>query len=193
MLQTHLLSTLNDMNPPRSDDLVAIGVITRARGIRGEVKVKPLTDFPDRFNTIDHVTLEMPDGSVSSHEVDFSRLVSGSVIMKITGYDDRNAAELLKGSYISVTLAETVPLDQDTYYVFDIEGMDVFDHSANRVGKIVRVEQYPANDIIVVSTEYGEIMIPAVKRYVTDVDKDTNRIIVNLPDNWPTFPGEVKK
>ena len=193
MLLTHLPSALNEMNAPLSDELIAIGVIARARGIRGEVKVKPLTDFPDRFNGLERILLEMPDGSVESRELELSKFAGGNVILKMTGVDDRNAAEKLKGSYVCVTQAETVPLEEDTFYIFDIEGMDVFDLSENRVGSIARVEQFPANDVIVVGATAGEIMIPAVKRYVIDVDKDRNRIIVDLTDVFADSPRRGKE
>ena len=183
----------NEMDSPGSEKQVVIGVITRARGIRGEVNVKPLTDFPGRFNDLDHITLEMTDGSVGEYKLERSRFVNGTVIIKISGVDDRNVAESLKGSYLCVPLTETVPLEEDTYYIFDLEGMDVCDLEGNRIGNILRVEQYPANDVLVIDTTASEIMIPAVKHYVLDVDKAGNRIVVDLPDDLVASSAEVRK
>jgi len=98
----------------------------------------------------------------------------------------------LRGAYVCVTLGRVAPLDSNSYYIFDLEGMDVFDSSNNNIGIVKRVEQYTANDVIVVESETEEVLIPAVKEFVVGIDIEAKKLKVNLPVGLPVYPKMVK-
>lgn len=173
------------MSRSRSGKLVVIGRVSKAKGIRGYVHVVPLTDFPERFNDLDRVWLEMPDGTVHQRTVEHSSHNGSATVVKLDGIDDRTEAETLRGAYINVDRDDLVELEPDTFFVFDIEGLDVVGTDGVSIGQVERVEQYPANDVLIIVTKDGEMMVPAVKRFVVDIDTVNRRITVDLPDGLP--------
>lgn len=171
--------------------MVAIGKITKPHGIRGEINIHYLTDFPERFYDLDSLTIEKPDGSIALFGVERIKLEHETAKVKLRGVDDRNAAELLRGSYISVSADETVELDSDQFYIYDLIGLQVFDTNDILIGTIKDIEQYPANDVLVVATSDGPVMIPAVKAFMTQIDVEAGRMTVTLPDGL--LPGADSK
>ncbi len=187
-MKPHPAPSANNMSRMRPGMLIVIGRIAKARGIRGDVHVAPLTDFPERFNDLDRVWLEMPDGSVVQRTVSHSSHNGSTTVLKLDGIDDRTEAETLRGAYISVDSTDLVELETDTYFVFDLEGLDVVGADGVNIGRVERVEQYPANDVLVVGTKDGQVMVPAVKNFVIDIDTVKRRITVDLPDGLPLIP-----
>ncbi len=176
------------MSPSNTDKLIAIGRVIKARGLRGELKIKPLTDFLKRFACLDTVKVELKNGQVMPFEVESARINGGIVIIKLKGIDSRDAADALRGAYISVTLDEVVPLDEDSFYIFELEGMDVYDTRGERIGTVIRVEKYPANDVLVVETKTTHIMIPAIKKFVIDIDIKKRQLTVDISEGLPVYP-----
>ena len=168
--------------------LVAVGRIIKARGLRGELKFELLSDFSERFGSLDSVFLELKNGSVKSFDVEDASIRGQTAIIKLKGVDDRETADALRGAYISVAVDEVVPLEVDSFYIFDLEGMDVFTQNREKIGKVVSVEQYPANDVLVVESEIDRIMIPAIKEFIISVDVHCKRLTVDIPEGLPTYP-----
>ena len=104
------------------------------------------------------------------------------------GIENRDAAETLQGLYLSVSMNETVPLEENSFYIFELEDMEVFESDGRRIGSVIRVEQYPSNDVLVVGTETEDLMIPAVKEFVKRIDADKRQIIVGLLEGLPSYP-----
>ena len=171
-----------------NDALVTIGRIIKAYGLRGEIKAESLSNISGRFKSLSDITLELKSGECVQLEVEYTRMSGDIVILKLSGIDDREAAEKLNGAYISVTLDKVAPLNEYSYYIFDLEGMDVFDVNNTKIGSVIKVEQYPANDVIIVAKETEEVMIPAIKEFIVGVDIKEKKITVNLPDGLPTYP-----
>ena len=170
------------------DTLVTIGRVIKAHGLYGEVKVEPLSNISKRFKIVRKITLELKSGELIQFDVEHSRIIGFNVILKLNGKDNREEAEKLRGAYVYVTLDRIAPLDKNSYYSFDLEGLEVFDSSNKKIGIVKRVEQYPANDIIVVENETEEILIPAIKEFVVGVDIEAKKLTVNLPEGLPTYP-----
>lgn len=147
---------------------LCIGVIVKAQGIRGEVKVQPLTDDPRRFTALETVYLD--DRGTRSLQVQSARAAAGWAYLKIAGVDDRDAAETLRGTRLYVDRAHAVSLEADTYFVVDLIGCDVVDLSGARVGEIADVLQPGGNDVYVVKGPGGERLIPAIRQVVRAVD-----------------------
>ncbi len=176
------------MERSNSDTLVAIGRVVKARGIRGELRVKLLSDFPERFEELKCVKLEFKNGEIKSFEIEKTKIAGHFVIVKLKGIESRDAAETLQGLYLSVSMDETIPLEENSFYIFELEGMEVFESDGRRIGSVIRVEQYPSNDVLVAGTETEDLMIPAVKEFVKKIDVDKRQIIVSLPEGLPSYP-----
>lgn len=191
MLKEKLEKTLKSKwHTLKHDTLVTIGRVIKARGLYGEVKVKRLSNISDRFKSIREITLELESGELIQFDVEYSRISGVNVILKLTGIDNREEAEKMIGAYVDVTLDNVAPLDNYSYYIFDLEGLEVFDSNNKKMGIVKRVEQYPANDVIVVENETEEVLIPAVKEFVVGVDVKAKKLTVNLPEGLPIYPKE---
>lgn len=152
-------------------DFVAIGKIMKPRGIRGEAFLLPLTDFPERFDDLDAVRVESPDGAFSSLDVAYVRAYGPRTAIKFQGIDTPEEVGRLRGHFVLVTHDAVHPLPEDAFYVFQIEGLPVETASGQRVGQVVEVLSYPANDVYVVDRNGEDVLIPAVREFVR-VDKD---------------------
>ncbi len=175
------------METEHSDKLVAVGRIIKSRGLEGEFKVKPLTDFIQRFEKLYSVKVELPGGEIKSFEVEKASLRDNIVLVKLKGIDSRDAADTLRGLYLLVARNELFPLDDDSFYIFDLEGMEIVD-SEGPIGSVKRIERYPANDVLIVETDTEDIMIPAIKEYVKEVNLEKKQITVDLPEGLPSYP-----
>ena len=178
----------NEKHTLQNDALVIIGRIIKAYGLRGEIKAESLSNISGRFKSLSDITLELKSGEFVKLEVEYARMSCDIVILKLSGIDDRDTAEKLNGAYISVTLDKVAPLNESSYYIFDLEGMDVFDVNDTKIGSVIKVEQYPANNVIIVAKETEDVMIPAIKEFIVSVDIKEKKITVNLPDGLPTYP-----
>lgn len=152
-------------------DFVAIGKIMKPRGIRGEAFLLPLTDFPERFDDLDAVRVESPDGAFSSLDVAYVRAYGPRTAIKFQGIDTPEDVGRLRGHFVLVTHDAVHPLPEDAFYVFQIEGLPVETASGQMVGQVVEVLSYPANDVYVVDRNGEDVLIPAVREFVR-VDKD---------------------
>lgn len=160
-----------------AEELVKIGQITSPHGVKGEVRVYPLTDFPERFKTLRRVLLG-PDARPTG--VRFEGMVKNMVILSFDGITDRDQAEKLRLQYVQVPKSEVHPLPPGHYYVFDLLGLDVVDPEGKLLGKLVDVTtDSPAHDIYVVETAPRKrYMVPAVKRFVKAIDLEAGQVVV---------------
>jgi 16S rRNA processing protein RimM len=167
---------------------VTIGRITKSRGLRGELWVEPFTDDISRFKKLKSVILEKTDGSFLQVELEEAKIQKGSVVLKILGVDDRTSADSLCNSYITVNSEELEELEEGSYYIFELQGIDVFDQSEVPIGKVIRVEEYPSNAVLVIASDTEEILLPAVKEFIVSVDTGNRRLTVRLPEGLPVYP-----
>lgn len=158
-------------------DLIRIGQITGAHGVRGEVRVYPLTDFPERFTNLRRALLGPEARPVG---VRFRGTVRNLVILALEGVTDRNQAEALRRQYLMIPRSEVYPLPEGHYYIFDLIGLDVVDPEGRPLGKLVDVDRNsPVHDLYVVETAPGKrYMVPAVREFVRSIDLAAGRIVV---------------
>ena len=173
------------------DRLVAIGRVIKAHGLRGEVRVEQLSNVTGRFEFLDEVTLELKNGECFHYDVEYTKIKGVYAIFKLNGIDNRDDAELLRGAYVNVSHERVAPLDDNSYYAFDLECMEVFDSSNKKIGFVKRVEHYPANDVIVIEKKDEDIMIPAIREYIIDVNIKAKKLTVNIPEGLPAYPNRV--
>ena len=108
---------------------IKLGQIVTAVGIKGEVKVYPYTDIPERFEEIDSLMIESKTAKING-----VRYMKNMVILRLEGVDDRNAAEALRGKNLFIDRKDMWEMPEDTYLVKDLLGMTVMDPEGNRVG-----------------------------------------------------------
>ncbi|MBP2653157.1 MAG: rimM [Firmicutes bacterium] len=163
------------------NSLITIGKIVAPHGVRGDVRVIPLTDFPERFQTMKYVLLD--DGrKLGIKEVKYHKQF---VLLSFIGLSDRNAVEELKGKIIKVTREELVALPEGHYYTFDIIGLAVYDETGTFLGIVKEVMPTGSNDVYIVEAEnQHSIMIPALKDVVKIIDLQSKRMTVKLQEEW---------
>ena len=156
-----------------------VGVVTKPHGIKGELRVFPTTENPERFKLL--VGHEVTVGN-DSREIVGAKVTKGMAVVRFRGIDDRNSAEGLLGQKIYISDALALPLSEDMYYERDIIGMGVYDEFGNRLGEIEKILSSPANDVYVVKPEKGKAyMFPAVKEIVLDVSPEDRKMTVRMP------------
>ncbi len=184
---------MKKLNKTCSDDsqnaeYVAVGRVTGPRGLKGEVKVKIISNVSGRFQYLDVVSVEYKNGNIEDYEVVYTKNIGKAVVIKFTGVDDRNGAEVLSGAFIRVHRESVAQLEDDSYYIFDLEGMEVFDAGNAKIGTVTLVETMPANDLIYIENESEEIIVPAVKDFITGIDTQAKRMTVKIPEGLPRYP-----
>lgn len=159
-------------------ELIAIGQITSPYGIRGEVKVYPLTDFPERFNTTGSVFVCKED-VCQVYQIEKVRFLKGMVVIQFGECTTRQDAEALRNAYLKVERQRLVKLPPGHYYVHEIIGLGVQDTSGCFLGTVGDVLRTGSNDVYVVQRSGGEdILVPATKEIVRGIDLKAGRITI---------------
>jgi 16S rRNA processing protein RimM len=164
-----------------TDTLIAIGKAVAPHGVRGDVRVMPLTDFPDRFRTLKEVILD--DGRRLA--VESAKYHQQFVLLKFKGLDDRDAAQTLRGKLLKVGRQDLVKLPAGQYYTFDIIGLKVYDEEGAFLGEVTDVLATGANDVYITEKEGAKpLLIPALKEVVREIDVPGGRMVVKLQEEW---------
>ncbi len=166
---------------PAPEDLVAIGRVLRPHGLRGELRLQVLTDFPERFEDTEEVWLVPPQGPARIHTVEGVRYHTKVLLLKVSGIDDPETAAGFRGWLVSVPQSELVELEPDEYWHFQLEGLEVRDEAGNVLGRLVEVLSTPGHDLYTVRGADSETLIPAVAEYVRSVNLDTGVMVVRPP------------
>jgi 16S rRNA processing protein RimM len=148
---------------------VAIGLITGMFGIRGELKVHPLTDFPERF--LETTAIYVGD-TLIQRRVLGARLHQRAVLLRLEGVETANDAEALRNEKLYIPASDLVALPADQYYLHDLIGLRVVHVDGTALGVVRDVIQSAANDLLVIrSARTGQdVLLPAVKAFVKVVD-----------------------
>lgn len=163
--------------------LVAIGKIIKVHGIMGELKIEPLTNIQGRFGYLNDVVIECPDGLKINSVVQYYKEYVNHILIKFRNIDSRNDAEKLLGAYLLVEPENVSAIDENKFYIFDIIGLDVVSFpDGEKIGYVKRVDEYPANAVIIVEKDSKEIMIPFIGDYIKGVYLDRKKIEVVIPE-----------
>lgn len=181
------------MNKPLKPELpgewVGVGEVLTTNGIRGELKVLPLTDEPSRWEELTRVYGCTPEKTWELH-VETVRYFRQYVIVKFCEISEMTVAGTLRGSWLWIPKAERKPLPPDRFYTDDLLKMVVFDEHGKHLGVIDQVLPTGANDVFVVKSNGREILLPALKTVVLQVDLAQNCMTVRIPpglledDEW---------
>lgn len=154
-----------------------VGVITTTHGLRGGIKVLPMTNNADRFKKLEWVYLE---GSSEKWLIKDVKIRPKDVVLLLEGIDSIEEAEPLRGKYLLTDENQRQTLEEDQHYVADLIGMQVCLLNGELVGSLVQVIPTGAHDIYVVKSIDGkkEWMIPAVKAFIKDIILEESKILI---------------
>lgn len=159
-----------------------VGAISSTHGVRGEVKVFPTTDDVKRFKRLKEVILDTGKEELTL-EIEGVKFFKQFVILKFKGYDNINDIEKYKGKSLYVTRANAVKLRKDEYFIADLQGLTVVDEEEQVLGTLRDVMETGANDVYIIDmTDGREVLIPAIKECILQVDIEAGKIKVHMMD-----------
>ena len=162
-------------------DYLAVGKIVNTHGIRGELRVIPMTSDISRFDYLLYTWIRV-DGKLKEYRVSKVRYHKQFVLVKLQGFDSMTDAEALKGCELLVDRQNARPLEEDEYFICDLIGMKVYEED-RLLGELTEVLETGSNDVYVVTGEdKKEILVPALKQVVTLVDLKNKSMQVKLPE-----------
>ena len=162
--------------PEEPWDLV-IGRVMAPFHNRGEVRVRPETDFPHRFHHLAQVCVELPGGEERLLQVRRVRLTPKGILLHLHGCDTRDQAASLRGAWIKIRKTMAQPLPEGSYYIHQIIGLHAITDDGRDLGEITEVIRSPAHDVYVTESA----MIPALHTVVREINFDQGRMLVSLP------------
>jgi 16S rRNA processing protein RimM len=163
-------------------ELIAVAKIIKPIGIRGEVKIQLLTDEINRLSHLTSVWIGKQQQAATEHKILRVRQDVKQCLAALQGIETIEAAESLRDQFLFVSQDETVPPKEGRYFVDDILGCEMATQKGEQVGTIVDVLTLPGNDLWVVRNGQKEILIPAVKEIVKEVDVKRKRIVIDSPE-----------
>ena len=156
---------------------LVIGRVAKPWGTQGEVKVKIMTDFPDRFSLLRKVYL---GPKAVPFALEGFRLHKGAALLKLEGCHDRAAVEKLRGQLVQIPIEEAIALEQDEYYEYQIIGLAVWTAGGEYLGTVDEIISTGSNDVYVVRGEGREVLIPAIEDVVLEINLAQGRLVVEL-------------
>ncbi len=162
------------------EEYLEIGQIVNTNGLKGFLKVKPLTDDITRFEELETVYIQKAKELIE-FRIQEVKYVKNMVLLKLEGIDDITEAEKYKNFYIKINRKDAVELDKYSYFIIDIIGCEVFTEENQKLGKVVDVFPTGSNDVYTVKNEEGkEILLPAITDVIKDVDVKNKKIVIHL-------------
>lgn len=164
------------------DGYLVVGQITSAHGLRGEMSVELHTDFPERFQA--GTTLYMGD-ELQPIEIQHARPHKANMLLRFHNVETRDEAERMRGIWLYIEEEDAAPLEDDTYWIHDIIGLQVVSDDGRELGRISDVMSTGANDVYVIQPAPGvnrdrELLLPAVADVIQKVDLETGSMVVTL-------------
>ena len=157
---------------------LTIGEITKPHGVRGDVRVIPHTDLPERFGWLERVFVGKK--AMRLMTVEKAKLHKNMVLLKLGGINNRAAAESLRGEQLVIPEEEGLPLEEGEYYLFQLEGLTVVTDEGETLGSITQIIETGANNVLVVRGDAGDLLIPDTEEVVQEIDFENGRMLVHL-------------
>ena len=162
-------------------ELFHFGTIVGTHGIKGDLKVRPLTRESTALCDASEVYLQAD--SVENRHVPIRAVPhKGNILLRLKGYENINLVSTFVGCEVLMLRSELPELESDESYWQDIQGLEVIDQHYGNLGSIEDMFTTAAHDIYVVQGPFGEVLIPVVDQFICDVDIAGNRMMVNLPE-----------
>jgi 16S rRNA processing protein RimM len=166
-----------------SGDRIALGIIRKAHGVRGEASVEAWSDSPERFSDVASVTLVSPDeASARDAAIESVRIHAGRALVKFAGIESPEEVQLLQNWTVEVPSSQARKLDEDEYFLHDLVGLTLIDSDGVARGKVIEIEETGGGVLLVVQGPRGKFDVPFAADICTKVDLEAKTILVNLPD-----------
>ena len=163
-------------------ETVTVGQVERTFGVWGEVKVRPLSDVPGRFEGLRHVSLMGRNGQTFETSVTHVRRAGTRFILGLSGLTTPEEASLWRGGYIQTIRGSVPDLPDGHYYECDLIGLTVYTEKEQTIGRLEEIWNLPGNPVFVVRQEEKELLIPAAKDLVLAVDLPARTMTVRMID-----------
>ena len=161
-------------------EYIEIGQIINTNGLKGVVKVNPFTDDISKFEDLKYVYIQLKN-ELKKVKIEQVRYNKNQVLLKLEGIDSIEEAEKYRNFYLKTEKESQEDLGEDTYYIVDLIGIDVYSDKNEYLGKIEDVFPTGSNDVYVVKDNLGkQILIPAIADVVKEVDLKNKKMIINL-------------
>jgi len=170
--------------PEPLEGCLSIGQVLRPQGLRGQVKIRPDTDDPGRFSALARVFVKDRAGRYEALTVNGVSVRSGFVYLHLGGDSTVEAAELRRGLVLYIPRGEAVPLGEHENFISDLIGCQMVDTEGRLIGTVEDVLQPGANDVYVVKTDQGTLLVPALKHVVLAVDVENKVVTAHAQRLW---------
>jgi 16S rRNA processing protein RimM len=170
----------SSQNPPAArtgPSFLAVARVRRPFGVKGELLLEILTDFPARLTQ--NEMLYAGEDRVPC-EVETIRRHGTDMVLQLKAVRGCDAAEKMRGTVFSVRVDDLPPLPAGVYYLHQIEGLEVFNEQGERLGRVKEILKTGANDVYVVQGDKGEILLPAIPQVIREVRLEEGKIVVQL-------------
>jgi len=155
-----------------------IGIIVKPQGIKGEVKVKPLTSDPHRFSRLKQLFF-CENGAYSPIKIQNCRVQADLVYLKLDGIDTRNQAELLRGMELFIDRAHAAPLPPGKFYLADLLGCTVSLTDGRTIGTVTDIQQNTSVDVYAIEGTGQQWLVPIIPQLLTHVDVQAGEILMD--------------
>ena len=157
-----------------------IGQIVNTFGVKGFVKVMPFTDDITRFDDLEKVYI-CKKGNMQEYLIEEVKYHKNMVLIKFKGIDDMDSAEKQKGSYLKINRKDAIPLEEGTYFIADLIGLEVYTDENIFLGKVDDIYNNGSTDIYVVKNELGkQILLPGTDEVLKEINLEQEKIIVHI-------------
>jgi 16S rRNA processing protein RimM len=163
-------------------DRIAIGIIRKAHGVRGEASVEAWSDSPERFNDLRAVTLVSPDETqLRDIDIESVRLHAGRALVRFSGIDSPEDVQRFQNWTVEIPETEARKLEDDEYFLHDLVGLTLIDGQGQERGKVVGTEEGAGGVLLNVERSGHRFDVPFAAEIVTDIDLTSRRAVVSLP------------
>lgn len=163
------------------NEMLRVGVLVKPHGLAGEVKVYPTTDEPGKFTSLKKVYIKTKNETLTL-KIDKAHTFKQFVIVHFEGLDKIEDIEPLIKKDLWIDREEAVELEENEYYIADLLGMQVVTDEGTELGRIKDVLDTGANDVYIVQTDGGEVLLPAIRQCILKVDIEKDLMTVHLMD-----------
>lgn len=154
-----------------------IGLIKKPHGLKGELKILPLTDNPERFKNLKNIYL-FSNNQYVEEKIQWVKITNTEILLKLSKYNSLTEVELLRNIYLYIDKEEGEELGEWEYYSQDLIGCSVY-FKDKKIGNVIDISNFGANDNILIKSENEEFFYPFLREYIEKVDIDNKKIVVN--------------
>lgn len=165
-----------------NEEFIIIGKVISTQGNKGEIKVIPFTDSADRFKELNSVFIRKGNNR-KILKINKLRLNKNTIILKLAEIESIEKAKMIVGSFLEVEKRNAIKLPKDTYFIFEIIGLEVYTDKDEFLGKVENIISTGSNDVYIVKNKNkSELFIPAIREVVKNIDLQKKRITINVLD-----------